>query len=501
MASSVNDGDIDLNLPTETIRQRIREEYLRDTLIVVLIGAQTWQRKHIDWEIGSSIRDTKANPRSGLLPILLPTYPRADKSKYSPRTIPPRLHDNIECGFASIHNWSEDVATVHDWIHQAYLRKSSKQPDNSRASFVKKRIGDAWTDWSMRTPYEIRLQGGRVLKTTPVFDTYWRFASERQEMFMRRVTGLTPPWTEDPILSAYRFTNAYRASDRVSQYLIRHVIYEGSQKPEEVFFRTVLFKLFNRIGTWEALRAEMGALSWQEFTFDAYAQVLDRLLDDGQRIYSAAYIMPSPAFGSPRKHRNHLRLVERMMADGAARRIAKTTSLREVFNLIRGYRSLGDFLAFQFAIDLNYSELTDFSEMEFVVAGPGARDGIRKCFDRRGGLDGGRGHPGHGRARGRRVRSLGIEFQACGVGSCSSSTARTCSARSASTRASLTRKSKAIRANPHQAEVHATSGTDPQWYPPKWGLTVNVPAPKPSGEASTAPRRRCAKAGEDAARP
>ena len=41
----------------------------------------------------------------------------------------------------------------------------------------------------------------------------------------------------------------------------------------------------------------------------------------------------------------------------------------------------------------------------------------------------------------------------------------------------------------------------PQWYPPKWGLTVDVPAPKPSGEASTAPRRRCAKAGEDAARP
>ena len=57
----------------------------------------------------------------------------------------------------------------------------------------------------MRTPYEIRLQGGRVLKTTPVFDTYWRFASERQEMFMRRVQGSTPPWTEDPILSVHRY--------------------------------------------------------------------------------------------------------------------------------------------------------------------------------------------------------------------------------------------------------------------------------------------------------
>jgi len=144
---SVSDGDIDPHLPTDTIPQKIRDNHLRDTSVtVVLIGAETWQRKHIDWEIGSSIRHTEYNPRSGLVGILLPTYPRADKSKYTHRTIPPRLHDNIECGFASIHNWSEDAPTVQGWIHQAYLRKSTKQPDNSRASFGKNRTGDAWTD-------------------------------------------------------------------------------------------------------------------------------------------------------------------------------------------------------------------------------------------------------------------------------------------------------------------------------------------------------------------
>ena len=47
---------------------------------------------------------------------------------------------------------------------------------------------------------------------------------------------------------------------------------------------------------------------------------------------------------------------------------------------------MGDFLAFQFSIDLNYSETIDFSETEFVVAGPGAKDGIRKCFSDIGGL-------------------------------------------------------------------------------------------------------------------
>lgn len=144
---SVKVGDIDPNLPTDTIRQKIRDEYLRDTSVtVVLIGAQTWRRKHVDWEIGSSIRHTKYNPRSGLLGILLPTYPRVDKSKYNFRTIPPRLHDNIKCGFASIYNWSDNPTTVEGWIHDAYLRKSTKQPDNARASFGNNRTGTEWAD-------------------------------------------------------------------------------------------------------------------------------------------------------------------------------------------------------------------------------------------------------------------------------------------------------------------------------------------------------------------
>lgn len=144
---SVQVGDIDPNLPPDTIRQKIRDDYLRDTSVtVVLVGAETWQRKHVDWEIGSSIRHTEFNPRSGLLGILLPSYPRPAPNKYNQHTIPPRLHDNIQCGFATIHNWSEDAATVQDWIHDAYLRRSRVIPDNSRDSFGKNRTGSAWTD-------------------------------------------------------------------------------------------------------------------------------------------------------------------------------------------------------------------------------------------------------------------------------------------------------------------------------------------------------------------
>jgi len=227
---------------------------------------------------------------------------------------------------------------------------------------------------------QIRVGPGRVLKATAVFDTYWRFAEARQALFMRRVRGERPPWTTDPVLAQHRFTNAYRASDRVSQYLIQHVIDAGSNDVEEVFFRTLLFKFFNRIDTWEHLVAELGPPAWASFNLARYSSVLDRLMLEGERVYSAAYIMPSPAFGDARKHRNHLRLIEHMMRDGAPKKVARARSLAEVYALLRSYPSLGAFLAFQFTIDLNYSDMIDFSEMDFVVAGPGARDGIRKCF-------------------------------------------------------------------------------------------------------------------------
>lgn len=213
-----------------------------------------------------------------------------------------------------------------------------------------------------------------------VFDTYWRFAAERQAIFFRRLSGATRPWTPDPVLQAYRFTNAYRAADRVSQHLIRNVIYDGPQTPQELFFRVLLFKMFNRIETWELLSKSFGQISFAEYSFKRYDAVLSRAISNGTRIYSAAYIMPACRDGQPRKHRSHLRLLERMMCDHVPERLWDCASMESGFSMLRSYPMIGDFLGYQFATDLNYSTLTNFSEMDFVVPGPGARDGIRKCF-------------------------------------------------------------------------------------------------------------------------
>lgn len=147
ISRAVQPGDIDDTLPAQTIRQKIRDEYLRDSSVtVVLVGARTWQRKHVDWEIGSSIRDTELNPRSGLLGILLPSYPDLHDDRYTIYTIPPRLWDNVECGYATMHHWTTDPTLLQSWIHEAFLRRKTHQPNNGRTPFAQNRTGPRWHD-------------------------------------------------------------------------------------------------------------------------------------------------------------------------------------------------------------------------------------------------------------------------------------------------------------------------------------------------------------------
>jgi hypothetical protein len=75
-----------------------------------------------------------------------------------------------------------------------------------------------------------------------------------------------------------------------------------------------------------------------------------------------------------------------MMRDELSTRLAGASGLKDAYHQLLAYPSLGPFLAFQYAIDLNYSTLTHFEESEFVVAGPGGLDGISKCFESTGGL-------------------------------------------------------------------------------------------------------------------
>lgn len=190
------------------------------------------------------------------------------------------------------------------------------------------------------------------------------------------------PLTSDHVLATYRFTNPYRAADRTTQFLIRNVQYNGSWESSDLVFRTLLFKLFNRPETWLTLVANCGEPCVATFNKAAYFQTLENMKRQGSAIYSPAYIIPSgkTSFGSSNKCLNHLSLIEHILRAGILDRLLGARSLEGLYTTLLQIPTLGPFLAFQFAIDLNYTPAFRFDEDEFVVPGPGAKSGIRKCL-------------------------------------------------------------------------------------------------------------------------
>ncbi|TGL18564.1 hypothetical protein EHQ47_17160 [Leptospira bourretii] len=221
------------------------------------------------------------------------------------------------------------------------------------------------------------------------YDYYWYFAFERQNIYIKKLQNAPQPWTEDEILQKYKFTNAYRVTDRVSQYLVKNVIYDKSREYWDVIFRILFFKLFNKIETWEYIESEIGEISVKSFSVAKFDKLLTNLKTSGVSIYSGAYIMPSGIsyFNNKYKHTNHLELLKYIIKNKFPEKIVQCKSMKNAFELLKSIPSFGDFLAFQYVVDINYSEVVNFSEMDFVVAGPGARDGIKKCFSDLAGLN------------------------------------------------------------------------------------------------------------------
>jgi len=218
------------------------------------------------------------------------------------------------------------------------------------------------------------------------FQYYFYFIQERMKIFWNRYESAIPPFTDDPILKTYKFTNVYRASDRVSQYLIKNVIYSDDKQLDErdILFRILIFKIFNKIETWEYLEKKIGTIKVDNFNLDRINQVLKERISQTP-IFSNAYMMTGThsKYNYLRfKHEKWLQMVlNEMIINNTFNKVIKAKSLNEVYILLRECSFLGDFLAYQYAIDFNYSPVINFSEDSFVKAGIGAIRGIKKCYE------------------------------------------------------------------------------------------------------------------------
>jgi hypothetical protein len=210
--------------------------------------------------------------------------------------------------------------------------------------------------------------------------------AERMSIFWLRYEGHPLPWTDDNILRTNKFTNVYRASDRVSQYLISKVIYKpGYEKytEEDILLRVLLFKVFNRINTWEFIESKIGEVTITTFDIEKISSLLTERIKNFP-IFNSAYLMTgvhSDYNHLKSKHERWLRMIKHEFIDNRVfAKIINAKSLKSVFEILTDCPFIGDFLAYQYAIDFNYSPVLNFDENSFVKAGIGAIRGIKKCF-------------------------------------------------------------------------------------------------------------------------
>lgn len=218
------------------------------------------------------------------------------------------------------------------------------------------------------------------------FRLYWRFASKRQEAYVRRIDGATSPWTDDAILVQYKFCNVFRVCDRVTQDMLRTAIYSvaaAEMSPVDRVFRTIVYRFFSEPSTWQYIDETFGPLTAAAYDEQKFTAALDRRMEQGKRLYTGAFILcATQAYGHERKHHNHGALFAALVANDAAiiRSMLSARSLGELYTELRALPLVGKFMAYQIAIDINYGPDVNYSESSFVAAGPGAERGLKKCF-------------------------------------------------------------------------------------------------------------------------
>lgn len=217
------------------------------------------------------------------------------------------------------------------------------------------------------------------------FVYYFRFIEKRMQIFWSRHNNAPYPWTNDDILKKYKFTNVYRACDRVSQYLINEVILNADKRlnEEDILLNIIIFKIFNKIETWKYLKSEFDLITVKDFNPAVISEKLSKRINT-QPIFSAAYIMTASGGNYKslqRKHERWLHMVDReILKSHKLHSLLTAKSLNEIYELLSECTFIGPFLAYQYAIDLNYTDIIDFDENSFVKAGIGAKRGIDKCF-------------------------------------------------------------------------------------------------------------------------
>lgn len=219
---------------------------------------------------------------------------------------------------------------------------------------------------------------------------YWMY--ERQNIWYKRfVLRKDKPWTDNEILNDYKFTNVYRELDRNTQWLIKNIIEEKNTNEEEVFWKIVVFRYFNKIELFEYMD---GIPNFFDFKPKVFNKAVVSFEKTKGRVFTDAYMINPPKKPNDRelglalfycKHIEtfHKRFKEFWDFYINISKLKEETSfeLAKKFNAkLTELERIAKFIAYEIYCDLCYTDWFVFGINDFVNVGPGAKFGLELIF-------------------------------------------------------------------------------------------------------------------------
>lgn len=213
----------------------------------------------------------------------------------------------------------------------------------------------------------------------PELKRFTDFIVERHAIYVRRAHHTPRPWTKDPILRDYKFTNVYRELDRVTQWIAEHWRNPNAGS-EHVWFGMVMARLINHIPTLDAL-GYPGV--WNRNHFVA---TLSTIRARGEHVFGGAYIITTAGQSGDKVKIIADHVLTQMWRDRDIIRPRNGDTLMNFYNRLVQCNGFGSFMAAQIVADMKYTPiLKDAPDWwTFAASGPGSRRGLSYVIGEKG---------------------------------------------------------------------------------------------------------------------
>ncbi len=222
-----------------------------------------------------------------------------------------------------------------------------------------------------------------ALHQAEMIHRFFGWIKERQSIYEKRKLGEPWPWTQDPILQEYKFTNVYRKQDAVTKDLLRALRRLNDKRPMNILFTICVYRMFNWPETFSnlELHAVANIGEWDE---DIAKAALDGMADRGEKIWTGAYMVTGSGSEGRPKHYLACESLTQIFHDapGLAIAVQRERSLEYATKQFTEYPMISNFVGYELACDLSYTKVLSRPKDKFTWAnpGPGAKRGLSRIF-------------------------------------------------------------------------------------------------------------------------